>query len=87
MCTCNIKDLTNILSHIAAVMDIFDTHASILPPSNQEPDRNYEPLTTPEVEKAIKSLKNNKGAGPNNIPIEILKADIKMLAKACCIVS
>ena len=48
----------------------------ILPPANQELDVNCEPPTWAEVEKAIKSLKNNKSAGLDNIPAEVLKADI-----------
>ena len=40
----------------------------ILPPANQELDISCEPPTRAEVEKAIKSLKNNKSAGPDNIP-------------------
>ena len=48
----------------------------ILPPANQELDISCEPPTRAEVEKAIKSLKNNKSAGPDNIPAEVLKADI-----------
>ena len=48
----------------------------ILPPANQELDISCEPPTRAEVEEAIKSLKNNKSAGPDNIPAEVLKADI-----------
>ena len=48
----------------------------ILPPAKQEIDISCEPPTRAEVEKAIKSLKNNKSAGPDNIPAEVLKADI-----------
>jgi len=48
----------------------------ILPPANQELDVNCEPPTWAEVEKAIKSLKNNKSAGLDNISAEVLKADI-----------
>ena len=47
----------------------------ILPPANQELDITCEPPTRNEVEKAIKSLKNNKAAGPD-IPVEVLRADI-----------
>ena len=47
-----------------------------LPPTNQEFDISSEPATRVEVEKAIKSLKNNKAAGPDNIPAEVLKAHI-----------
>ena len=48
----------------------------ILPPANRELDIACEPPTRTEVEKAIKSLKNNKAAGPDNIPAEVLRADI-----------
>ena len=48
----------------------------ILPPANQELDIICEPLTRNEVEKAITSLKNNKAAGPDNIPAKVLRADI-----------
>ena len=48
----------------------------ILPPSTQEIDICSEPPTEAEIEKAIESLKNNKSAGPDNIPEELLKADI-----------
>ena len=48
----------------------------LLPSANQEIDMSCEPPTRAEVEKAIKSLKNNKSAGPDNIPAEVLKADI-----------
>ena len=47
-----------------------------LPPSDQELDINCEPPTETEIKKAIKSLKNNKAAGPHDIPAELLKADI-----------
>jgi len=48
----------------------------ILLPANQELDISCEPPTRAEVEKAIKSLKNNKSTGPDNIPAEVLRADI-----------
>ena len=48
----------------------------ILPPASQELDIACETPTRTEVEKAIKSLKNNKAAGPDNIPAEVLRADI-----------
>jgi len=48
----------------------------VLPAANQELDISCEPLTRAEVEKAIKSLTNNKSAGPDNIPAEVLRADI-----------
>ena len=35
-----------------------------------------------EIKEAIKSLKNNKAAGPDNIPAEVTKADIDTSAKA-----
>ncbi len=35
-----------------------------------------------EIKKAIKSLKNNKDAGPDNIPTELIIADIDNSAKA-----
>jgi len=47
-----------------------------LPPSDQELDINCEPPTETEIKKAIKSLKNNKAAGPDDIPAELLRADI-----------
>ena len=47
-----------------------------LPPADQQLDINIEPPTEAEVEKAIKSLEKNKSAGLDNIPAEILKADI-----------
>ena len=50
----------------------------ILPPANQELDISCESPTKIEVEKAIKSLRNNKAAGPDNIPAEVLKADISI---------
>ena len=48
----------------------------ILPPSRQELDLCCEKPTEAEIEKAFKSLENNKSAGPDNIPAELLKADI-----------
>ena len=53
----------------------------ILPPANQELDIACEPPTRTEVEKAIKSLKNNKAAGPDNIPAEVLRADVTTSVK------
>ena len=50
--------------------------APILPPANQELDISCESPNRIEVEKAIKSLKNNKAAGPDYIPVEVLRADI-----------
>ena len=50
----------------------------ILPPANQELDISCEPPTKAKVEKAIKSLKNHKSAGPDNIPAEVLKVDISI---------
>ncbi len=35
-----------------------------------------------EIKEAIKSLKNNKAAGPDNIPAEITKADIDTSVRA-----
>ena len=47
-----------------------------MPPAKQELDISYEPSTRAEDEKAIKSLKNNKAAGRDNILAEVLRADI-----------
>jgi len=44
----------------------------ILPPSTQEIDICCEPPTEAEIEKAIKSLKNNESAGQDNVPAELL---------------
>ena len=47
----------------------------------QEPlDILCDPPTVEEIKKALKTLKNNKAAGPDNIPAEILKADIDLSA-------
>ena len=46
------------------------------PSANQKLDITCEPPTRTEVEKVIQSLKNNKAAGPDNIPAEVLRADI-----------
>ena len=35
-----------------------------------------------EIKEAIKSLKNNKAAGPDNIPAEVIKADLDTSAEA-----
>ena len=35
-----------------------------------------------EIKEAIKGLKNNKAAGPDHIPAEVIKADIDTSAKA-----
>jgi len=43
-------------------------------PPNQELDISCEPPTRTEVEKAIKSLKSNESAGPDNITVEVLRA-------------
>ena len=52
-----------------------------IPPS--EPlDINCDPPSLEEVKEAIKTLKNNKAAGPDNIPAEVIKADIEVSAKA-----
>ena len=40
----------------------------ILPPPNQHLDISGEPPTKAEVKEAIKSLKNNKSPGQDNIP-------------------
>ena len=53
----------------------------VIPPS--EPlviDTN--PPTLVEIKEAIKTLKNNKAAGPDNIPAEVLKADPNLTAEA-----
>lgn len=47
----------------------------ILSPANQELDISCEPPTRTEVERAIKSLKSNRSAGPDNITAEVLRAD------------
>ena len=40
-------------------------------------DVNTEKLSKEEIAKAIQKLKNGKGPGPDGIPTEILKADLK----------
>ena len=46
-----------------------------IPTANERLQINCDPPTETEVKNAIKSLKNNKAAGPDNIPGDILKAD------------
>ena len=52
-----------------------------IPPSDPL-DIDCEAPNLMEIKEAIKSLKNNKAAGPDNIPAEVIKADIDTSAKA-----
>ena len=51
----------------------------IIPARNDLPI-NCEPPTKAEIERAVKSLNVGKAAGPDQIPPEALKADIKVTA-------
>ena len=46
-----------------------------IPPSDPL-DIDWEAPNLIEIKEAIRSLKNNKAAGPDNIPAEVIKADI-----------
>ena len=53
-----------------------------IPPSEDTLDILTEPPSLQEIKEALKTLKNNKAAGPDNIPAEVLKADIELSAKS-----
>jgi hypothetical protein len=52
-----------------------------IPPAEEPLRVNTNPPTKAEIEKAIKSLKNGKAAGPDGIPPEALKADAAATAE------
>ena len=53
-----------------------------IPPSEDTLDILTEPPSLEEIKLALKTLKNNKAAGPDNIPAEVLKADTEITAKS-----
>ena len=53
-----------------------------IPPAEDTLDILTEPPSLEEIKIALKTLKNNKAAGPDNIPAEVLKADIDLSAKS-----
>ena len=54
---------------------------AIITPAETNLDINCSAPTMEEIKSAIKGLKNNKTAGPDNITAEILKADINLSAE------
>ena len=54
---------------------------AFIPPAETNLDINCNAPSIEEIKSAIKSLKNNKAAGPDNITAEILKADVNLSAE------
>ena len=54
---------------------------AIITPAETNLDINCSAPTIEEIKSAIKGLKNNKAAGPDNITAEILKADVNLSAE------
>jgi translation initiation factor 2 alpha subunit (eIF-2alpha) len=48
----------------------------------EELDINIDEINVEEIKKAIKKMKNNKAAGSDNIPAELLKVNITATANA-----
>lgn len=55
--------------------------AADITPAEETLDINPNPPSKHEIKNAIKSLKNNKAAGPDNIPAEVLKSDPDLTAE------
>lgn len=57
------------------------TNPADIPPAETNLDINCNAPTIEEIKSAIKSLKNNKAAGPDDITAEVLKADVNLFAE------
>jgi len=53
-----------------------------IPPAHRTPNVKVDPPSIAEIERAVKKLKANRAAGPDEIIPEALKADITMTSKA-----
>lgn len=68
--------------HFTELLNLPAPEEEVEIPSSDPLDIDCEAPSLMEIKEAIKSLKNNKAAGPDNIPAEVIKADVDTSAKA-----
>ncbi len=77
------EDILNIWAeHLTEPLNLPPTEEEVEIPPFDHLDIDCEAPNLMEIKEAIRSLKNNKAAGPVNLPAEEIKADIDTYAKA-----